>query len=173
MEPNNDSGTRFSRVKKIMPLIVFLICYLIVLKKYDAISFFHVQRKAMLLEGALGIIIFYIVFITQKQGKLRYIKAVVPVLLLYIFIDIYFKSFGTVFKFSAIYQLTELVQVADFYLILSLSLLIVVTGFSLVKPMWENNHLFIRLILLLVLLIAPVEWDRFSLDYLYVLSKLN
>ena len=64
------------------------------------------------------------------------------------------------FKYYAIY-------------LLCLSLLIVVTGFSLVKPMWENNHMFIRLILLLILLVAPVEWDRFSLDYLYLLSKLN
>jgi phosphoglycerol transferase MdoB-like AlkP superfamily enzyme len=161
VEPINDLGTRFSRVKNIIPLIVFLICYLIVLKKYDAISFFHVQRKAMLLEGALGIIIYFIVFITQKQGKLRYIKAVLPVLLLYISMDIYFKSFGTVFKFVAIYQLTELVRVADFYLILILSLFIVVIPiFLLISIDYNKWQRIVVAISLFFLLTYSVEWNQ-------------
>ena len=56
---------------------------------------------------------------------------------------------------------------------LCLNLVIVVLGFSMEKPMWENNHVFIRLILLIMLLITPVEWDRFSIDYLFALSKLT
>lgn len=158
MEPNSGLGTRIIGIKKIIPLIVFLICYLIVLKKYDALSFFYVQRKAMLLEGALVIIIFFIVFITQKQGKLRYIKAVIPALLLYIFMDIYFKSFGTVFKFAAIYQLTELVQVADFYLILFLCLFIVVIPiFLLISIDYHKWQRVVVAILFSFLLIYCVE----------------
>lgn len=57
--------------------------------------------------------------------------------------------------------------------LLCFSLTLVVFGFSYAKPMWENNHLFVRLILLVTLLITPGHWDRFSLDYLFLLSKLN
>ncbi len=57
--------------------------------------------------------------------------------------------------------------------LLCLNLIIVVFGFSISKPMWENNHVFIRLLLLLILLITPVEWDKLSLDYLFALSKLS
>lgn len=57
--------------------------------------------------------------------------------------------------------------------LLCVNLIIVVFGFSISKPMWENNHVFIRLLLLLILLITPVEWDLFSLDYLFALSKLT
>lgn len=64
------------------------------------------------------------------------------------------------FKYYAIY-------------LLCLNLIIVVFGFSLSKPMWENNHVFIRLALLIFLLVIPIGWDRFSLDYLFVLSGLN
>ncbi|MDQ3052042.1 MAG: DoxX family protein [Bacteroidota bacterium] len=64
------------------------------------------------------------------------------------------------FKFFAIY-------------LLCFNLIIVVFGFSLSKPMWENNHVFIRLLLLIFLLVAPLEWDRFSIDYLFALSRLT
>ena len=64
------------------------------------------------------------------------------------------------FKYYAIY-------------LLCINLIIVVFGLSFAKPMWENNHVFIRLLLLIILLAAPVEWDRFSLDYLFALSKLR
>ncbi len=64
------------------------------------------------------------------------------------------------FKFFAIY-------------LLCLDLVIVVIGFSLAKPMWESGHVLFRLIILLLLLLTPIEWDRFSLDYLFALSKLN
>lgn len=64
------------------------------------------------------------------------------------------------FKYFAIY-------------LLCLNLLIVAVGFSMSKPMWDNNMVFVRLTLLLFLLISPTEWDKFSLDYLFALSKLT
>jgi len=57
--------------------------------------------------------------------------------------------------------------------LLCLDLMIVVLGHSLTKPMWENNQIYIRLALLLILLVTPVEWDRISIDYLYALTKLT
>jgi hypothetical protein len=143
-----------------MLLIFFLIFYLIVLKKYDAISSFYVERRAMFFEGILSIIIFYIIFITQKRGKLRYIKAALPVLLVYIFIDIYFKSFGTVFKFVAVYQLWELVRVADFYILLFLCILIVFIPIFLLISIdykeWRRIALGVSLIFLVM---YCVEWN--------------
>ncbi len=56
--------------------------------------------------------------------------------------------------------------------LLCVNLMIIVFGFSISKPMWESGHVFIRLALLLLLLLTPVEWDRFSFDYLFALSKL-
>ena len=64
------------------------------------------------------------------------------------------------FKFYSIY-------------LLCFSLTLVVIGCSYAKPMWENNDLFIRLILLVTLLLTPGDWDRFSLDFIFLLSKLN
>lgn len=57
--------------------------------------------------------------------------------------------------------------------LLCIDLLIVSAAFSLSKPMWEPINVFSRLLLLLVLLVAPTEWDKFSIDYLFELSKLK
>jgi putative oxidoreductase len=65
-----------------------------------------------------------------------------------------------IFKYFAIY-------------LLCLNLVIVAVGFSMSKPMWENSMLFVRLALLLFLLTTPTEWDKFSIDYLFALSKLS
>ena len=56
--------------------------------------------------------------------------------------------------------------------LLCADLLLVSVGFSMVKPMWDTSHVLVRLMLLIFLLIIPAEWDRFSLDYLFALSKL-
>jgi uncharacterized membrane protein YphA (DoxX/SURF4 family) len=64
------------------------------------------------------------------------------------------------FKFFAIY-------------VLCLNLVVIVFGLSLGKAMWENNHVFIRLALLILLLLLPGEWDRFSVDFLFTLTKLS
>ncbi|MBL0341705.1 MAG: DoxX family membrane protein [Bacteroidetes bacterium] len=57
--------------------------------------------------------------------------------------------------------------------LLCFNLVLVVIGFSIAKPMWETGHVLIRLLLLMLLLLTPIEWDKFSLDYLFALSKLN
>ena len=57
--------------------------------------------------------------------------------------------------------------------LLCLNLIIVSIGFSMSKPMWDNNLVFIRLVLLIFLLIVPQDWDIISFDHLFQLSKLR
>lgn len=50
--------------------------------------------------------------------------------------------------------------------ILGIDLILVAGAFSLIKPMWDMQFLFPRLILLAILLYLPSEWDVISLDYI-------
>jgi len=50
--------------------------------------------------------------------------------------------------------------------ILGVDLILVTGAFSLIKPMWDMQLLFPRLILLGVLLYLPAEWDVLSVDYI-------
>ena len=61
------------------------------------------------------------------------------------------------FEFSALY-------------LLGLNLVITGIGFGMNEPLWDTRNVFPRLILLLLLLITPLEWHRFSLDYLFFRS---
>ena len=45
-------------------------------------------------------------------------------------------------------------------------LIIVTFGHGLAEPIWDLSHVMYRTILLVTLLIIPVEWDKFSVDYL-------
>lgn len=51
--------------------------------------------------------------------------------------------------------------------LLGIDLIAVSIIFGLIKPMWDMQHVFPRLVLLLFLLIAPSNWDVFSIDYLW------
>ena len=44
---------------------------------------------------------------------------------------------------------------------------------KLPDSMWDTAHVFVRLLLILLLLLTPVEWDKFSFDYLFTLAKLK
>jgi putative oxidoreductase len=47
-----------------------------------------------------------------------------------------------------------------------LSVLVIVTfGHGLVEPVWDLSHVIYRLLLLIILLLIPREWDKFSIDY--------
>lgn len=61
------------------------------------------------------------------------------------------------FEFSALY-------------LLGLNLVITGIGFGMNEPLWDTRNVFPRLILLLLLLITPLEWHSFSLDYLFFRS---
>lgn len=49
--------------------------------------------------------------------------------------------------------------------LVGIDLLIVAFGFSLLKPMWDLRDVFPRLLLVVLLLILPSEWDVVSMDY--------
>jgi putative oxidoreductase len=50
--------------------------------------------------------------------------------------------------------------------LLGVDLLIVAIGLGMLAPMWDMQHAFPRLILLLILLVLPDYWNIFSLDEL-------
>ncbi|HEU4716567.1 MAG TPA: DoxX family protein [Bacteroidia bacterium] len=50
--------------------------------------------------------------------------------------------------------------------LLSVDLLFVVFAMSLKEPMWDMRFVWPRLVLLLLLLMAPQQWDRISFDHL-------
>ena len=57
------------------------------------------------------------------------------------------------------------------YLALALVLVIVSFGHGLMDPIWDLHHVFFRLIILAVLIIIPLNWDKFSIDKLIVKKK--
>ncbi len=57
-----------------------------------------------------------------------------------------------------------LFKTAALYL-LGVDLILVCAAFSLLKPMWDMQLLFPRLILLAAVLFLPSDWDQLSLDY--------
>jgi len=50
--------------------------------------------------------------------------------------------------------------------LLGVDLILAVGAFSLIKPMWDMQLLFPRLMLLSILLYLPEEWNTISADYL-------
>ncbi len=51
--------------------------------------------------------------------------------------------------------------------ILGLNLTMASLAFSVMRPMWDMQHVFPRLMMLLLLLIAPPSWDIYSIDYIF------
>ena len=50
--------------------------------------------------------------------------------------------------------------------ILGVDLIIVYLAFSMVKPMWDMQFVFPRLLILVALLLLPVDSDYFSVDFI-------
>ena len=55
--------------------------------------------------------------------------------------------------------------------LLGIDLIIASIAFGIVKPMWDMQYVFPRLILLLFLLLIPSEWDVVSVDYVWSIIK--
>ncbi len=49
---------------------------------------------------------------------------------------------------------------------LGINLILVTIGFSFLKGIWDMQHVFPRLVLLIALFLIPFEWDVWSLDSL-------
>jgi uncharacterized membrane protein YphA (DoxX/SURF4 family) len=62
-----------------------------------------------------------------------------------------------------------LFEISVLYL-LGLNLIIAGIGFGMNEPLWDTRNVFPRLVLLLFLLMTPLEWHHFSLDYLFFKS---
>ena len=54
---------------------------------------------------------------------------------------------------------------------LGIDLLMVCIAFSLMKPMWDMQFVFPRLLLLVILLIVPIEWNVFSIDHFFNINE--
>ncbi len=50
-------------------------------------------------------------------------------------------------------------------ILLGLNLLVAAVGFGISTPMWDTRFVFPRLILIVFLLLAPLQWNLFSVDY--------
>jgi len=57
----------------------------------------------------------------------------------------------------------------DWALYAMASVLVIVTfGHGLAEPIWDTRHVLVRTILLVTILLLPKEWDRFSIDGLFL-----
>lgn len=50
--------------------------------------------------------------------------------------------------------------------LLGIDIIVVGIAFSMLEPVWDMRHVFPRLVMVVVLLILPKEWEVLSLDYL-------
>ena len=48
---------------------------------------------------------------------------------------------------------------------LGFNLVVVCFAFSLIRPMWDMQHVFPRLLLVIILLLFPSEYDKIGFDY--------
>lgn len=55
--------------------------------------------------------------------------------------------------------------------LLGIDLLIASVAFGIIKPMWDMQFVFPRLVLLLFFLITPSEWDIISVDYIWSIIR--
>ena len=66
--------------------------------------------------------------------------------------------------FCGILLMAGFMRDASLYLLL-INMMGVAAGFSLVRPMWDMQYYFPRLVLLLTLLMLPPDWDAWRMDY--------
>lgn len=66
-----------------------------------------------------------------------------------------------------------LIGFAKYYALylLGFDLIIASIAFGMIKPMWDMQHVFPRMLLLLLFLAAPSEWDVISVDYVWSIIK--
>jgi putative oxidoreductase len=80
-----------------------------------------------------------------------------PILLLGAFVTSYLEFFGGLFLIFGLFTLPVL------YL-LGIDLLVALIGLSIMRPIFDIQHLFRRAVLLAALLIMPEPWSIYSLD---------
>ncbi len=55
--------------------------------------------------------------------------------------------------------------------LLGIDLLIVSVAFCIIEPMWDLRHVFPRMLLLLIALMIPYQWDVLSVDWFWSLFR--
>lgn len=58
------------------------------------------------------------------------------------------------------------------FALLGIDLILVAAAFSIMKPMWDMQYFFPRLVLLVFLLLVPAAWDVLSADYMLKFYKV-
>jgi len=74
----------------------------------------------------------------------------------------YFTSYTELI--CGLFILVGFVKSYALYLV-GIDLLIVAFGFSMLNPVWDLRDIFPRLLLVVILLVMPAEWDLVSVDY--------
>jgi putative oxidoreductase len=77
---------------------------------------------------------------------------------------VYFTSYTELI--AGLFLITGFLKYYALYL-LGLDLIVASLVFGMIKPMWDMQFVFPRLVLLLFLLLVPAEWDVLSGDYLW------
>jgi putative oxidoreductase len=76
-----------------------------------------------------------------------------------IFISSYFELFGGLFIVIGLFTIPVLYVFGTHFIMLFIS-------FSYLNGVWDMRHVFPRFVLLLILLLLPYDWNKFSIDYL-------
>lgn len=74
------------------------------------------------------------------------------------------EFFGGLFLIIGLFKTVSLT-------LLGIDLIIVGIAFSMLEPVWDMRHVFPRLLMVLILLVLPNDWELFSLDHVMNLNK--
>ena len=127
---------------------------------------------ALLLRVILGILFFFQgfdkIFNIKMSGVISFFKQEtkdknIPSVFLSLsaYLSSYIELLGGLFLIIGLFKTWALY-------FLGIDLIMVCIAFSFLKPMWDMNLVFPRIILLVMSLYIPVEWDILSIDYLLV-----
>lgn len=83
-----------------------------------------------------------------------------PVVTLFTYLTSYAELIGGLFLIIGLFTNYTLV-------VMGFDLVLVGFAFSMVRPMWDMQHVFPRLLLVILLLFFPNEYNRFGIDHFF------
>jgi len=160
--------------KNVIKYALLSLVYLIIIKKFDAYSMLYTARESLHIEGPLVLIIYYAFYFCLKKGTSRYLVAALPVIVFYIISEYYYRTWGSVFKFTTMKQLPELIEVLDMTSLIAVSVFFIVLPllyFWFLRPV-SINHIFAASITAItflgVMYMAPAVYLRY-----FELNRIN
>jgi uncharacterized membrane protein YphA (DoxX/SURF4 family) len=138
-------------VKGVMPEYKFQIAELLVRVTVGILFFFQGYDKLFRIKMS-GVIN---AFVTDAEHR----KVPKPVLYVISYYTSIVELIGGLFLIVGLFTTFSLYALA-------LDLVLVCLAFSYIKPMWNMKHVFPRLLLVVLLLLLPTEFNQLSLDYL-------